>query len=364
MSALLLLEDGRAFAGRPAGAPGTSFGEVVFNTAMAGYQETLTDPSYGGQIVVMTASHVGNYGVNAADAESGRLQVAGFVTRHLPERPSSARAEGSLRDALRGAGIVAVDGVDTRALVRHLRSQGAMRGAVASDVPDDAARDRLLDEIRRQPLMEGAALALEAGTRTPRRFTPGAAAGSPRVAALDLGIKKSILDRLASRGLDVWVFPASTAADELRGFDGYFLSNGPGDPAALPGPIATAAALVETGRPVFGICLGHQLLARALGASTFKLPFGHRGVNHPVKSLESGAVTITSQNHGFSVDPATLPPGAVVTHTNLNDGTCEGFRLEGRPVFAVQYHPESSPGPHDSDALFDEFVQSVRARGR
>lgn len=359
--AVLLLEDGRAFDGEGFGAAGTAFGEVVFNTAMAGYEETLTDPSYRGQIVVMTASHVGNYGVTGEDSESDRIQVAAFAARHVPERFSNARGKRGLGEALREAGTVGIEGLDTRAVVRHLRALGAMRGAVSTEHEGEAARAALLAAVREQPPMTGAALALEVGTRSP--YAWGAhAPGRPRVAAIDYGVKRNILRHLAARGLDVTVFPATAPAEELAGFDGYFLSNGPGDPAALPGCVATIRELVDSGKPVFGICLGHQLLGLALGARTFKLKFGHRGVNHPVKDLATGAVSITSQNHGFAVDPGSLPSGLEQTHVNLNDGTCEGFRLAGRPVFAVQYHPESAPGPHDSDPLFDEFARLLAAR--
>ena len=358
LPAVLVLEDGRVFEGEGFGVPGTAFGEVVFNTAMAGYEETLTDPSYRGQIVVMTPSHVGNYGVTGDDAESERIQVSGFAARHFPERFSNARGKKGLGETLREAGIVSIHGLDTRALVRHLRSLGSMRGAVSTELVDADGRERLLARVLEQPPMTGAALALEVGTRAP--YAWGAhEAGRPRVAALDYGIKRNILRNLAARGLDVTVFPAATPASELAGFDGYFLSNGPGDPAALPAQVEAIRALVGTGKPVFGICLGHQLLGLALGARTFKLKFGHRGVNHPVKDLATGAVSITSQNHGFAVDPASLPAGLELTHVNLNDGTCEGFRLKGRPVFAVQYHPESAPGPHDSDPLFEEFAREL-----
>jgi carbamoyl-phosphate synthase small subunit len=358
LPAVLVLEDGRAFPGESFGAEGTTFGEVVFNTAMSGYEETLTDPSYRGQIVLMTASHVGNYGVTGDDAESERIQVSGFAARHFPERFSNARGKKGLGETLREAGIVAIHGLDTRALVRHLRSLGAMRGAVSTEHADEAGRERLLARVLEQPPMTGAALALEVGTRAP--YAWGAhAAGRPRVAAIDYGIKWNILRKLAARGLDVTVFPAATPAAQLGGFDGYFLSNGPGDPAALPAQVETIRALVDTGRPLFGICLGHQLLGLALGARTFKLKFGHRGVNHPVKDLATGAISITSQNHGFAVDPDSLPGPLELTHVNLNDGTCEGFRLKGRPVFAVQYHPESAPGPHDSDPLFEEFAREL-----
>ncbi|MEO6326376.1 MAG: glutamine-hydrolyzing carbamoyl-phosphate synthase small subunit [Thermoanaerobaculia bacterium] len=371
-AAVLALEDGRIFPGRSAGAEGTSFGEVVFNTALSGYQETLTDPSYAGQIVVMTASHVGNYGLNAEDVESSRIHVAGFAARSFPPRFSNARGTVAIGDALAAANVVAIDELDTRALVRHLRTRGAMRGAVSSAATEGAALARLLDEIRTQPTMAGAALALTVGTRV--RFDadlPVSTGGLRyRIAAIDFGMKTNILRRLSAHGIDTTVFPADVNPGELlrlgganpaEGFDGFFLSNGPGDPAALPGPVSTVAALVESGRPVFGICLGQQLLGLAVGAKTFKLKFGHRGANHPVKNVLTGHVAITSQNHGFTVDPDTLPANAVVTHTNLNDGTCEGFRLGDRPVFAVQYHPESAPGPHDSDALFDEYAALVRA---
>ena len=358
LPAVLVLEDGRAFEGVGFGAAGTAFGEVVFNTAMSGYEETLTDPSYRGQIVAMTASHVGNYGITGDDAESDRIQVSGFAARHFPERFSNARGKKGLGETLREAGIVSIHGIDTRALVRHLRSLGAMRGAVSTEHVDEAGRARLLARVLEQPPMTGAPLALEVGTRAPYAWGSHAA-GRPRVAALDYGIKRNILRHLAFRGLDVTVFPATTTPSELAGFDGFFLSNGPGDPAALPAQAETIRALVGTGKPVFGICLGHQLLGLALGARTFKLKFGHRGVNHPVKDLATGAVSITSQNHGFAVDPASLPAGLELTHVNLNDGTCEGFRLAGRPVYAVQYHPESAPGPHDSDPLFAEFARAL-----
>jgi carbamoyl-phosphate synthase small subunit len=360
--AILLLEDGRRWDGRSVGAPGTSFGEVVFNTGMAGYQETLTDPSYRGQIVAMTASHIGNYGLNDEDVESDRIQVAGFAARAFADRFSNARGKESVAEALAKAGVPGLDGLDTRALVRHLRSAGAMRGAISSEVASGADAAALLERIKAQPTMSGAALALTVGTTKAYDFpVPPGAAVKGRVAAIDYGIKTNILRMLAARGLAPTVFPAATPAKEIlaRGFDGVFLSNGPGDPDALPGPVANVKEFVASGRPVFGICLGQQLLGLAVGGTTYKLKFGHRGANHPVKNLRTGHVAITSQNHGFSVAADSLPKNAELTHLNLNDGTCEGFRLTDKPVFAVQYHPESAPGPHDSDALFDEFVALV-----
>ena len=358
-TATLVLEDGRRFFGRNVGARGTTFGEVVFNTGMAGYQETLTDPSYCGQIVVMTASHVGNYGLNDEDVESGRIQVAGFAGRHFPDRFSSARGKRTLAESLAAAGIVGIDGIDARALVRHLRMLGVMRGAISTEAATEAGADALVEEIRKQPTMAGAALALTVGTKARYDWTIGlpSAGARKRIAAIDYGVKRNILRMLAARGLAPTVFPATATPEELLsgGFDGFFLSNGPGDPEALPTCVETVKALVASGKPVFGICLGHQILGLALGGTTYKLKFGHRGVNHPVKNLLDGTVAITSQNHGFAVSTDSLPAEVEATHVNLNDGTCEGFRVRGAPVFAVQYHPESAPGPHDSDALFDEF---------
>jgi carbamoyl-phosphate synthase small subunit len=365
-AAVLVLEDGRRFFGRAVGARGTTFGEVVFNTGMSGYQETLTDPSYCGQIVVMTAAHIGNYGLNDTDTESSRIQVAGFAARHFPDRFSNQRGLEPIGVGLRESGVVGIDGFDARALVRHLRSRGVMRGAISTEATGETDVDALVEKARQQPTMAGAALALTVGTT--KRFRhplPAGVVPKARVAALDYGIKTNILRMLAARGLEAEVFPAAASAEELLagGFDGFFLSNGPGDPDALPGCVAVVKKLVASGRPVFGICLGQQLLGLALGGTTYKLKFGHRGANHPVRNLRTGHVAITSQNHGFSVAADSLPESAEVTHVNLNDGTCEGFRMTDRPVFAVQYHPESAPGPHDSDALFDEFVGLVTSRG-
>jgi carbamoyl-phosphate synthase small subunit len=363
--AVLVLEDGRRFPGRAVGASGTTFGEVVFNTGLTGYQETLTDPSYRGQIVVMTAAHVGNYGLNDEDVESSRIQVAGFCARHFPDHFSGARGKEAIGQGLAGGGVVGIDELDARALVRHLRSRGVMRGAISTRTASEADEAALVERVKEQPTMAGAALALTVGTTARYDIPlPAGVARKGRVAAIDYGIKRNILRMLASRGLEPTVFPATAAAGDLLadGFDGYFLSNGPGDPDALPSCVAEVKRLVASGKPVFGICLGQQLLGLALGGTTYKLKFGHRGANHPVKNLQTGHVAITSQNHGFSVAADSLPRNVEITHVNLNDGTCEGFRVTGRPVFAVQYHPESAPGPHDSGTLFDEFVGLVTSR--
>jgi carbamoyl-phosphate synthase small subunit len=358
MKGLLVLEDGSVWHGEAIGRSGTSFGEIVFNTAMSGYQEVLTDPSYAGQIVVMTAAHIGNYGVRAEEAESGRVHVAGFVARDFPGRWSGSDGEQSLADYLDDAGVVGLHGLDTRALVRRIRMEGAMRAGVSTEIRDP---DELLQRVLASPGMVGSDLALSV---SPAETSVSPAAGGKeafRVAAVDYGMKRNIVRLLNAAQCRVTVFPASASADAILASDpdGIFLSNGPGDPAALAGPISTIEKLVRE-RPVFGICLGHQLLGLALGARTFKLKFGHRGANHPVANLSTGAVAITSQNHGFAVDPETLSADVVPTHRNLNDGTLEGFRHAILPVFAVQYHPEAAPGPRDSHGLFGEFVRSMR----
>jgi carbamoyl-phosphate synthase small subunit len=353
LGGILLLEDGRSFEGEAFGQPGTRVGEVVFNTAMTGYQEILTDPSYLEQIVVMTASHVGNYGVNEDDPESGRVWVSGFVARDFSRRYSNHRANEGLDRYLRTGGIPALHGIDTRALVRHVRERGAMKAVISTD---GTAREELVEHIRAWPGMEGRALAAEVSAKEPYLFADPAEPRC-RVSVLDGGVKRNILRLLAHAGARVEVFPAGTDAKTLRGTaDLVFLANGPGDPAALTGMIREVKALLGK-IPVLGVCLGHQLLGLALGADTFKLRFGHHGANHPVRDEQTGRVEITSQNHGFCVDPAGLrKAGAAVTHTNLNDGTLEGFRHDDLKVMAVQFHPEAAPGPRDSAHLFERYL--------
>ena len=376
MKAVLALEDGTWFQGTAVGAEGTATGEVVFNTGLTGYQEILTDPSYAGQIVTMTCPEIGNYGVAAADVESRAPQVAGFVMRSESLVASNWRSAGSLGEYLAASGIVAISGIDTRALTRRLRSAGVMRGVIRTGDHDPAA---LIEDAARAPQMAGSDLVSGVTCAAPFDWPPaGAQAGSDgygpepsrapsarhRVAAWDFGMKWNILRRLSAYGCAVRVYPASTPASVLLADKpaGVFLSNGPGDPAALPHVVENVRAVVAHGTPLFGICLGHQVLGLALGARTFKLKFGHRGSNHPVKQLETGRIEITSQNHGFAVDPGTLPPDVMVTHVNLYDHTLEGFRHRHKPVFSVQYHPEASPGPHDADYLFGLFTDAMGRR--
>jgi len=379
MNATLALEDGTWYRGVSAGASGETSGEVVFNTSMTGYQEVLTDPSYAGQIVTMTAPLIGNYGTASGDAESQAPRVAGFIVREASPVASNWRSDASLRDYLVRHNIVAIADIDTRALTRVLRSAGVMRGVIATGTADP---DELVAKARAIPKMEGSDLVREVTCEAPFEWRArSASAGEAehqmfgvapqrlpsrrlRVAAYDFGIKWNILRRLDAYGCDVKVFPATAPASELLALepDGIFLSNGPGDPAVLSYAIDNVREIVKTDVPTFGICLGHQILGLAVGGTTFKLKFGHRGANHPVKELGSGKVEITSQNHGFAVDPNSLPSDVKVTHLNLYDGTVEGFCHTSKPVFSVQYHPEASPGPHDADYLFLQFLDTMEKR--
>ena len=386
-AATLALENGTTFEGISVGADGETEGEVVFNTSLTGYQEVLTDPSYSGQIVTMTAPQIGNYGVTAEDCESRQTSVAGFVVREASPVTSNWRAEGSFRDYLRQNGIVAIAEIDTRQLTRILRGVGVMRGVIGTG---NVSAQALVDKAKHSAKMEGAdwvkAVTCDApfvwNAQTapqgagapagpadfivaPSRLASAAAGGGARtIAAYDLGMKWNILRRFTNHGLNVQVFPATTPAEEVLATKpaGIFFSNGPGDPAALDYVGRNAKVAAESGVPVFGICLGHQVLALGLGGKTFKMKFGHRGTNHPVKHLETGQVEITSQNHGFAVDPDSLPKDVEVTHLNLYDGTVEGLKHRERPVFCVQYHPEAAPGPHDADYLFGRFLDAIDGR--
>ena len=373
MKATLALENGTCYEGESAGAPGETSGEVVFNTSMTGYQEILTDPSYSGQIVAMTSAEIGNYGITPEDGESRGVQIAGFIIRDESPVASNWRSQGTLREYLTANNVVAISDVDTRALTRVLRSSGVMRGIIATGHADPR---ELVEKARAVPSMEGSDLVLGVTCDAPFDWTPEPSdefapiperqhAGRPlRIAAYDFGMKYNILRRFTAHGCDVKVFPATAPAADLlaEGPDGVFLSNGPGDPAVLDYAIQNARELMKEEVPIFGICLGHQILSLAMGGRTYKLKFGHRGANHPVKELETGKVEITSQNHGFAVDPESLPGDVKVTHVNLYDGTVEGLRHETRPVFCVQYHPEAAPGPHDADYLFSQFLAAMDRR--
>jgi carbamoyl-phosphate synthase small subunit len=360
---LLLLEDGSVFAGETVAA-GTRFGEVVFNTSMTGYQEVLTDPSYRGQIVVMTQPHIGNYGTAPELAESGRPWVEGFLARRFTAVPSGQHREEGLVGYLRRHQVPAMDGLDTRALVRRLRDRGAMRGVLTSERSDIA---QLAAELADFPTMTGRALVDEVTCAERYELAPtlesGASTRGCHLAVYDFGVKTNILRSLQRRGARLTVLPARTPARDCLalGADGVILSNGPGDPEPLTGIVETVRELIDAGIPIFGICLGHQLLGLALGGTTFKLGFGHHGGNQPVHDLRTGRVAITSQNHGFAVHPDSLPAACRVTEVNLNDGTVEGFDVAGKPIFSVQYHPEAAPGPHDAAPLFDRFLAAVAA---
>ena len=355
-SAILLLADGRIFEGKSFGYQGETTGEVCFNTGMTGYQEILTDPSYCKQIVTMTSPHIGNYGINEEDIESENIQVAGFVIKEETMTPSNWRSTQSLGEYLKKNKIVGIKEIDTRSLTRHIREKGAMNGIISSNDLDIQNLDK---KLKKFPDMNGLDLAKDVTTQKKYKW-PGK--GQYKVAVIDFGIKKNILRLLSDAGCELTVFPASIKAEDVLSFepDGVFLSNGPGDPLAVTYGIETVKKLL--GRvPLFGICLGHQILALALGASTFKLKFGHRGINHPVRNNEKNTVEITSQNHGFAVDLDSLPPNVISTHINLNDNTSGGIRCTDIPAFSVQYHPESSPGPHDSRYLFNQFIEMMNA---
>jgi carbamoyl-phosphate synthase small subunit len=371
MRALLALEDGTCFEGEAFGAEAERVGEVVFNTSMTGYQEVLTDPSYHGQMVTMTCPHIGNTGINEEDVESNRPQVEGFIVRELSPAVSNWRSRRTLADYLGEHGIPGIGGVDTRALTLRLRTVGVLKGAISTRPGADP--EDLVEKARGWEGLEGRDLVRDVSCPESYPWAEGVAPGwrfpieqsaSPfHVVAYDFGLKRGILRRLADHGCRVTVVPAHTPAAEALALapDGVFLSNGPGDPAGLPYAAEATRAFLDSGLPLFGICLGHQILGLALGGRTYKLKFGHHGSNHPVRETATGQVQITAQNHNYAVDADTLNPAEVeITHWNLNDRTVEGLHLRRRPVFSVQYHPEASPGPHDADALFDRFVQLMR----
>ena len=357
--AILVLADGSVHHGQAFGKIGTTSGEICFNTGMTGYQEVFTDPSYYGQVLIMNSVHIGNYGVKDDEVESDNVKIRGLIGRNLEEQFSRLQAGGSLDDYLKANRIVCIEGVDTRALVTHVRQKGAMNCIISSEIEDVNELKKILATV---PNMDG--LELASAVSTEKSYETGDASSPIRIAVLDYGVKRNIVNCMVERGAFVKVFPAKTPMATLRAFNptGYFLSNGPGDPAAMGYAVETVKEILNENKPVFGICLGHQLLALAKDIPTFKMHHGHRGLNHPVKNLITGKCEITTQNHGFGVDPISVRtnPEIEVTHVNLNDDSIEGIRLKNLPVFSVQYHPEATPGPHDSRYLFDEFIGLTR----
>jgi carbamoyl-phosphate synthase small subunit len=358
-TAILLLADGTTYYGKAFGKIGTTTGEICFNTGMTGYQEVFTDPSYYGQIIIMNNVHVGNYGVKQSDVESDSIKIQGLIGRNLEELYSRKQAEGSLDEYLKKNGIVSIEDVDTRALVAHIRTCGAMNCIISSEILDV---EKLKAELAKVPSMDGLELASKVSTEKP--YEQGDPNSPIKIAVIDYGVKQNILTCMTSRGAYVKVFPASATVSDMKEFNpnGYFISNGPGDPAAMDYAVNTLKDILAEDKPVFGICLGHQLLALANNIPTYKMHHGHRGLNHPVKNVISGKCEITTQNHGFGVDPEAVRnnPDIEITHVNLNDDSIEGIRMIGKPAFSVQYHPESFPGPHDSRYLFDEFIEMMK----
>ena len=357
--AILMLEDGNVFYGRAFGKIGTTTGEICFNTGMTGYQEVFTDPSYYGQVVIMNAAHVGNYGVKSADVESNSVKIKGLIGRNLEEKYSRLQADDSLQQYLEAQQVVSIYGVDTRALVAHIRNCGAMNCVISSETTDLQV---LKTRLSQTPSMKGLELASVVSTK--EVYETGNPHSRYRVAVFDYGVKKNILNCLTERGAYVRVYPAKTALQEIEDFNphGYFMSNGPGDPAPMEYAVQTIREILQKEKPLFGICLGHQLLAMANGIPTFKMHHGHRGLNHPVKNIITGRSEITTQNHGFGIDPEAVKKSETVeiTHVNLNDDSIEGIRMKNKPAFSVQYHPESTPGPFDSRYLFDEFIGMMK----
>ena len=358
-SAILMLQDGTVFYGKPAGKIGTTTGEICFNTGMTGYQEVFTDPSYFGQIMVMTNAHIGNYGTKTIEVESQNMKIAGLVCKNFNIKFSRPQATSDIQNYFEGEQMVGISDIDTRAIVRHIRSKGAMNAVISSEITD---LNELKNILQNTPDMSGLELSSKVTTSEP--YFVGEENAKIKVAVLDFGVKRSILENFAKRGCYLKVFPAKTTFSELQAWnpDGYFLSNGPGDPASMDYAIQTVKDILKADVPVFGICLGHQLLALALDVPTYKMHNGHRGINHPVLNLATGKCEITSQNHGFGVDPKVIAEKAdtiEITHRNLNDDTIEGIKVKGKKAFSVQYHPEASPGPHDARYLFDDFIQMI-----